>query len=404
MMAPANHQGGGAMQDRNPHVAARSDSGASGARRCSVSSPLLWPLCIFAISRVVVFGSVAIAGVLRHRDLLSSLAIWDGMWYLSAAHGYSLIGYILHPIQGALPGQSNMAFLPVLPLSIRAVSAITGLHALEAGILVVHVYGAALAVLLWQLIVRLTDKRVANRSVALFWFFPGAVVLSMIYAESALLVFAVVCLLALLDGRWVTAGIFAALAGAARPTGIVLVACCLWQAGRAIRRNHEWQALAAPVLAPLGMAAYFVYLWIETGQPDMWIQIERAGWGGGVDFGRQTMSGVVSAFREPASINTSVLLQLTGVAVVLVGGFFMWRWRPSSLIVVYTAGVLAMTLLSRTEPVGGFRPRLVLVAFPLIVSIAHQVRGRAFLILLVGSAASLAGAAIVYTAQGWVIP
>jgi hypothetical protein len=323
------------------------------------------PVAVFAISRLIVLIAVA----LNAGGSLLRLGMWDGFWYLSATHGYSLLGYIGHG--SGLPGQSNVAFFPVLPLSIRAVEAVTDLPDVEAAIIAVHVNGLILTVLLWELVLRLTDEHVANRSLALFWFFPGTAALSMVYAESAMLAFAVACLLALLDKRWLIAGVAAAFAGVARPIGIVLLPCCLREAVVAVRSDRDWKALAAPTLAPLGLVGYFGYLWATTGNPAMRLTAERAGWQAGWDFGSQNISAVVSLFTRPSVINTSGLLEGVGFAVVVIGGAMLCQWRPPSVIVVYTIAVLFATLLARTEPVGGFGPRLILIAFPLVIATAR---------------------------------
>src|SRR4029450_8469925 len=126
------------MQRHTSRLVARLKSFGLRFRRLLGKYPLATPLGVFAASRILVIGSVGAAPLMRHGPgLSSSLALWDGNWYLSAARGYSLIGYVQHPVLGALPGQSNMAFFPVLPLSIRIVAALTGLPALPAGIIVV---------------------------------------------------------------------------------------------------------------------------------------------------------------------------------------------------------------------------------------------------------------------------
>jgi Gpi18-like mannosyltransferase len=148
-----------------------------------------------------------------------------------------------------------------------------------SAIAVVHLFGAALTILLWHMVRRLTDQAIANRAITLFWFFPAAAVLSMVYAEALLLVWIVASLSGLLYGRWLTAGVTAALASATRPNGVVMFVPCLWQAALAIRRQRDWRAMIAPSLAPLGFVLYLVFLWGRTGDPFVWWRVQEEGWG-----------------------------------------------------------------------------------------------------------------------------
>jgi hypothetical protein len=365
----------------------------------SRAAHLLWrPLAVYLLSRLVVFAAIMIAGVVDQRDgLVGSLGLWDGHWYLSIARdGYEL--------PTAPPWRSNVAFLPLLPLSIRGASIVSGSEELSAAVVAVHLYGAALTVVLWLLVKRLTDRDVADRTLALFWFFPGAAVFSMIYAEPVMLTFAALCLYALLTRRWLIAGGAAALAGAARPTGIVLAACCLWESIRAVRRDRDWRALLAPALAPLGLLTFFGYLWALSGRPDTWFAVQRAGWGAGIDFGASIVRQVASFLQHPLALNTDRALELFGLGVVAIGLFMLWRWGPPAIVWVYTIALLAFLLLSGTATAGGTRPRLVLTVFPLIIAIARSLRGMAFLATVTLSGALMAATAIVYTTPLWVIP
>src|SRR5207253_1167110 len=126
--------------------------------------------------------------------------------------------------------------------------------------------------LLWRLLARIWGREVADRGTALFCFFPGSFVLSMVYSEPLMLALAIGCLLALLDRRWLVAGVLAGLATGVRPNAVALVAACAWAAAVAIVKRREWRALVAPLLAPAGLVAFFAFLWARTGRPDAWIR------------------------------------------------------------------------------------------------------------------------------------
>ncbi|MDQ3973404.1 MAG: hypothetical protein M3276_03570 [Actinomycetota bacterium] len=177
-----------------------------------VLRPLARPAVAYLLSRGVALGAVTVGALARGEPgLLRALAIWDGAWYLSAtAQGYPSY---LQVLEGEVV-QNNVAFFPLYPLAIRGLSGLTGLSPLTAAIAVASVAGLAAAVLLWVLVRALCDQEVAERAVLLFCFFPGSVVLSMAYSESLMLTLSIACLLALLQRRWLTAGVAGALATA----------------------------------------------------------------------------------------------------------------------------------------------------------------------------------------------
>jgi hypothetical protein len=341
----------------------------------------------------------AISALNRGEDLASALRAWDGDWFLSAASGYTTIAP-----DATGPWQLNIAFFPVFPLSIRFVATVTGLNIIDAGIVTVHLYGFVLAILLAAFACRLSDGSSAKKFCWLFWLFPGAVVLSMIYSEAAMLTWSTATILALLSRRWLSAGCFAALSAATRPNGVVLVFCCLWAAISAIRERSEWRALVAPLIAPLGVLAYFAYLWRMTEDPFVWFKVQSIGWQARLDFGMQAARQVVSLFRDPTEQNMTSLLQLFSLVVAIIGLVLLLQWRPPSLVCLYTVTMLALPILTTTESAAGPRPRFILLAFPIFLAFAQRVGNASASIVSVASAALLAVTAVVYTTPLWVIP
>src|SRR5207244_3212191 len=116
--------------------------------------------------------------------------------------------------------------------------------------------GLVAVLLLWKLIASLVDRQAADRGVALFCFFPGAIAFSLPYSEPLMLALGIGCLTALLRRQWVLAGILAGLATATRPNALALILPCTWAAGEAIRSRRQWRALIAPAFAPLGTVLF----------------------------------------------------------------------------------------------------------------------------------------------------
>ncbi len=360
---------------------------------------LLRPVAAYLVSRLVVLAAVAY-GVWSRNDpsVLRALAEWDGSWYLSAAvQGYPSAT----PVLNGEAVNSNLAFFPLYPAAVRGVSTIAGISPLLASVVVAFLGGLTASVLLWLLVRRLCDQQVADRAVLLFCFFPGSVVFSMAYSESLMLTMAMACLLALLDRRWMTAGVAGALATASRPNALAVCACCLYQAALAVWKDRDWRALIAPVLAPAGFVGFMLFLWARTGDPLVWFRVQREGWNERFDWGRRTLEEVVIVARDPASASNTMTLQVLGLMFVLIALYFLWRWRPPAVIVIYTIGVLGLCLGSWTL---GARPRFVLTAFPLIVAVARAARGRRFIPVLAASALGMWVLAVMYTAPGMAVP
>lgn len=366
---------------------------------------LVRPLAAFLASRVVVLAAVLAAGAgPGPTGVLRALASWDGAWYLSVA----VFGYpdaLVEP-SGRVAG--NLAFFPLYPLTIRALAVATGLSVLPAAIVVANVLGAAAALLLRALVRRVADDATADRSCVLFCFFPGSVVLSMAYAESLMLVLALGCLLALRVRRWVIAGAAAGLATLSRPNAVALVAACLWEAAVALRRDRSgsadggraspWRTLAAPLLAPAGFLGFMGFLWARTGRPDAWLFVQRLAWQERFDFGLNTARKALAAVTRPGP---NVVLATLGLLFVVLAALLLWRWRPPAYLVVYSAAVVALAVLSRTL---GARPRFVLTAFPLVVAVARASRGGVHAAVTAAFAAGLAALSVLYTVPFGAVP
>lgn len=342
------------------------------------------PLAIFAASRAATVAAAFVAERMGAGSIVRVLSKWDGDWYLGIAGS----GYPAEVPAGSGPAaQSTIAFFPGYPLAVRAASTVTGLAPATSGILVSMGAGALAAAVLWFLVRRLDGEEAATRSVALWAFFPGAFVLSMVYSEGLFLLCATVCLLALLEKRWIAAGAAAALGGAVRPNGIVLAACCLWAAAAAVRRGGSWKALAAPALAPLGLAAHVVFLARHTGDALAWVHAQQRGWGQGIDFGLAAARSTARVVAHPLG-DLNLLVSTLTLAVAAAAGYLLWRWRPPLVLAIYSAGMVLPFVLSHAYY---FSPRSVLAAFPLVVAAARVLRGPAFHAALGVSAALMAG-------------
>ena len=361
---------------------------------------MLRPLVVYAASRALVFLTVAIVTTFGHADpgagpwpalggpriaFLRALGRWDSAWYLAIAHhGYR--------VETSPPGgHASDAFFPLFPMLVRGLSTPLHVSPLIVGVVLTVLAGAGAAVAVWLLARRLAGPRVADRAVALFCFFPGAFVLSMAYAEGLLVLASAVCLLALLDRRWVLAGLSAAVATATRPNAAPIVLACLVAAIVATRRERDLRSWLAPLLAPLGGIAFFTFLWVRTGSFMGWFRSERTTWRDHLDVGITAVHRVFQTITGPAPSlspgGLNIQMVALGAILAVVGIVLMVQWRPPWPVLVF--GVTTILMACASVNVGP-RPRLLLAAFPVAIAAARKVHGRAFVALLGVSALTMA--------------
>lgn len=132
-----------------------------------------------------------------------------------------------------------------------------------------------------------------------------------------------------------------------------------------MRRHGQWAALVAPILSLGGVAAYFSYLWVQSGTPWEWYDVEQQIWHSGGGIYHNTV-GLVRVVAEYGKVQDVVAA--AGLAWVVLGFVAMLRWRPPAVMWIFTAGVvLAAFTLASVGPI----PRMFLVAFPLMVAVVR---------------------------------
>lgn len=340
------------------------------------------PVGIYVASRFVVLIAMWMASRISPPvSVGSAITDWDGNWYIDTAdYGYPRD---LPLLPDGLVGQNRTAFFPLYPLCMRFVKWF-GFPTRVSGIIVAGAAGVAAAVLLWLLLRRVWDQDAADRGVALFCFFPGAMILSMTYSEPLMLALAIGCLLALHHRWWLLAGVLAGLCTATRPNALAIVAACAWAAGAAIWQRREWRALVAPLLAPTGFIAFQLFLWAHTGRSDAWFVTQKEGWGE-----QMSLSGnwrrISETVKHPLG-DVNITLAVAGMVLIAVFLLLLIRSKTPAPAIVFAVGIVLFAAVSETI---GPRPRFVLAAFPLVVLPARWVKGPAFTALVAGSATVL---------------
>jgi hypothetical protein len=311
--------------------------------------------------------------------LLAPLARWDAVWYLRVADsGYG-------------ESEARAAFFPLYPLLVRGLAEPFGASpaALLAAAYLVAL-GAFLGALtlLHRLVSLELGRPLARPTLLLLAVFPAALYFGAPYAESLFLALSVGAFYAARTGRWAWAGACAAAAAATRNSGVLLMLplLILWWGSRERRpRDAGWV-----FLAPLGLAAYALYLGLAEGDAlrflhahEAWyreLSVPLAGaWQGlvaAVDGARQLASGqrevvyFTEAVGDPyriAAINLTLFASLVFGVAACIGVF---RRLP----LAYGVWVAVSLLLPLSEPVRPqplmSLPRFLAVLFPIFMWLA----------------------------------
>jgi len=286
-----------------------------------------------------VLGLVVVAFLLRHgayQRAHVSLEQWitggDGAYYRAvAAHGYD------HELI-QLSHSAVLAFFPGYPAAIDALAWLPGVSLVSAGFAVTILAGLVAAWGLATLGLKLTaDSRISLIMVAIWAAAPGSIALSRVHSEALFCALAVWALVALVDRRWLTAGILVMLAGTVRSTAVALVAAvvvavalALIQAARTRQRfGAWWRPVAALLLAPLGLLGYWGYVGWATHRPDGWFWIEKHRFHIFFDWGTGTIRVIADTFLD--QVSAAGLL----VVFAILGAVALTAWSLTERIPVY---------------------------------------------------------------------
>ena len=351
--------------------AARGDQDA-GSRSALAASGML----IYAAVRVL---TLAVAALLLHQGRFRALhgslvhlaVSWDsGRFLYIAAHGYAYVPGYRHP-------ESILASYPGYPLVIDTIAWIPGIGLKRAGFAVTIAAGLAAAWGLTRLGMALTgDRRLSLVMVAVWAVAPASFVLSMVYSEALFCALAIWCLVALVERRWLTAGVLTIGAGLARSsTAVALVAAVTVAALPAViaaARARQpaamwWRPAAALLLSPLGVLAYWAYSAVRLHQFGGFIGLEKNGHDS-FDWGQGVFLAVKDAlFDRPSAVVVMTLLVLAAAVVLTICSLterFPWCVHVYTLVIVVIAlGVGPQYL--------GSKPRFLLPAVLLTVPVAR---------------------------------
>ncbi|MEU6343969.1 hypothetical protein ABZ883_23855 [Streptomyces sp. NPDC046977] len=306
------------------------------------------------------------------------LASWDGWWYQQiAAHGY-------HPALVPVPGATGLitlegnsaAFFPLYPAVMRLVAECTGLGLYGAGMLVSVVCSFVAALGVYAVTARFGGHRAGLAAAGLWAVWPGSGMEWTGYSESLYVALAVWACHAVMDRRWITAGLLTFATGLARPTATALIAALTVAALLAVvrdrRRSGVLRPLAAIAVAPLGLFGYLGWVGYRMGDYGGYFKLQEGAWAHTFDWGRYTVDVFTSVpVGHFDYLSAFPFADLIGVAVVLLDIALiplLIRLRPPVELVVYT--VLTVVTVLGTQQIFCNISRYLLPAFPLFIPLA----------------------------------
>ena len=353
-----------------------------------------YSLAVYLATRLAIFVG-ALAAYLNDKGLTwSSFARRrDGWWYLRIAqHGY---GHTLHvQVPGIFSHFSTWAFFPGYPMLVRAVHEIVPAPISDEAFVLSFVIGALAVRAVYALGAAYGGVSVARGSALLVAAWPGSAAMNMAYSDGLFIAATAASLTMLLKRKWLWAGVLGMVATAARPAGMALIGAAFVAAVLAVRRSRDWKALVAPVLTSLGMLAFMLYGWAETGDFLIWRHAENL-WHQRLDFSTRMFARWGPWFTERGGHAQQAVMELLGL--ILVVGFLAVAWslrrRLNAVLATYAA--IALFLILGFSGVGT-RPRMLLAVLPGFVWLAARLRRRATEILGLGFASGLALVAYLY--------
>jgi hypothetical protein len=359
---------------------------------------------------------LAFLAAYKGMSLAKSLDRWDGLIYIRIAkQGYEQ-KLVLLP--SGKPARMDIAFFPLYPYLMRALSTVTRMPYEASGVLISVLAGIAAAIGIAVLLEPRLGRRTALLSVALWAVGVDAMIQSMVYVQPLITALAVWTVIALRRGRRLVAAILVILAGLCHSTAVALVLTVMAAAVLTLVRIYRGQdrrsvraivgAVGMFAAAPLGIIGYWAFLALRFHRWDTWFYAESApGWDSKVDGGKYSLKTLLSQldgsdFGQGRVTEAHLIATLWIVPAVLIGLFLLRdlvrdRRLPWQLTFL-TLAALALPLLDSGP--WASKPRFLIPAVGLVVPPAMWLAGRstraqAVTVALVGAISVLCSAFLI---------
>ncbi len=317
---------------------------------------------------------------------------WDGGWYVSiATEGY----------QFSQNAQSNVAFFPLYPLTIKLFSIIFK-NPYLSGIIVSNLAFIIGIVFLYKLLREylLKDEGKTLWSILFLIFFPYSLFFSAVYSESLFLMCAVLCFYFAEGKNWVLSGIFGMLACADRFVGIALFPAIIVKYWETYTANHRLSHPQNPTalqhfplisllcigLIPLGLISYMLFLYIKFGDPLAFAHTIGQGWEGmkvlkpDVLLPFKSFINTIINFHNMPDNKYHVLFQFPIFIFFLFMLYFVFK-HPGLSYGIFSLAMLAIPASVSIDLIG--MGRYMLVIFPCFAVIPEFIKSRHLKILII---------------------
>ncbi len=220
-----------------------------------------WP----EMNRDAFFGNMARWPRVGEIVFGSYLTTWDGAHYMSIAE------------QGYIPGSPSCAVWPLGPLLMRIGSWLTGGSCLISGMILSNLF--SFFGLLWahRLVEIHFGRRLANRTLLLMIFYPGALFFQFPYTESLFLFLMTGFLLSLENRNWFMVYLLGLLLPVTRSVGLFLLVPLVWYFWVCLKNEKDLGLGMRLFLVSVPIQGFLVYLFsmnMAAGDPMEAFQVQ----------------------------------------------------------------------------------------------------------------------------------
>jgi len=277
------------------------------------------------------------------QGFVDAMCVWDCYWFRDiVTHGYQAYPETLN--FGGPAGIANWAFFPLYPLLIAAIGKLVAASPAAIGAVVSPLLTLGAALASWPLF--RGDRRAYYLFAVFLLIGPFSFYFSILYSESLFLLLTVPAFVALGRRNYIAAGATGALLAATRTVGVLFVFAILAEAIIELRKRFIGELPRRPdivlglLLAPLGLFAFMVWLYLVTGDALAFAHIQRA-------WDREIVNPATAlwaALTSPAGqTRDAPLLAVSSVAGLLLCGVLAWKRQFPAALFCALCLVLALT-------------------------------------------------------------
>ena len=302
-------------------------------------------------------------------------------WRSADAYHYICIARDWYLSEGELDRLVQLVFLPGFPLVLRVFHALLGDYILSGLVCSTLCFCAALCVF-YRLALLDFDEASARRAVVLVLLQPGVFFFFAPMSESLFLLLSVLCVYCSRRKRWWLAGVIGAYAAFTRSLGLMLFVPVFLELVRdqLPAKKKQYMLFAAPLLIPLGFAAYCAVNYAVAGNPFQFMIYQREHWYQSIGCFFATPAYQLRYALSAAAAHDSkalfglwipnLLSETAALVLMLLGARRLRASYTAWAIAYYVIAIGATWLLSA--------PRYMLCLPPLVLSLTACTERRAF--------------------------